>query len=83
MAPETDAGSSAAAATADVMTQLQRDMAMVLSSISSLASKSDVADLSRMVAVTTARVTALEQLQGNASSSAEPRLGGGGRWAFA
>ncbi|KAF0924878.1 hypothetical protein E2562_014962 [Oryza meyeriana var. granulata] len=81
MAPEIDTGSSAAAA--DAMAQLQQDMATVLNSISALASKSDVADLSHTVAVATARVTALEQLHGNIISkstslpSGVPRLGGG------
>jgi hypothetical protein len=43
------------------LAKLQESMADMLSGISLLASKSDLADLSRSVAVDTSRITALEQ----------------------
>lgn len=60
--------------------KLQDQMSEVLTGLSRLASKHDLAELSRTVAVATSRITSLEQHQGTTSSSAPsaPRLGGGG-----
>lgn len=63
----------------DAVAKLQDTMSDVLTGLGLLASKSDLADLRRSVAVVTSRLTSLEQQPGVASSSTtplQPRLGG-------
>ncbi|MCL0184839.1 hypothetical protein M2T59_31990, partial [Klebsiella pneumoniae] len=56
----------------DAVAKLQDTMSDVLTGLGLLASKSDLADLRRSVAVVTSRLTSLEQQPGVASSSTTP-----------
>lgn len=64
----------------DPILKLQETVADVLQGISLLASKTDLADLSRSIVVATSRITSLEQLVASSSTmpGVAPRHGGHG-----